>query len=390
MTITNDDLARTTQKMGSHRHLDDLLNDRHGPDIAFFELLNGREVFYATARPDALLSPVALLFMSGVHIRNDLGRVYRNYRHLTDTDRGVIDLCAGNNFQDAGDRPTDRLRDIVEDVKRSRFTHIRSSGLPNLLRGDFRLYGAAAPNVDVTRENPSNPNAHDGFHTVHRIYMATVFRILRSYQIAGSREGVAALVVDGTTGAVLSWGVKNPAHPMLHAEFSAILAHGDRLPANARIYSTLKPCKMCAGLIHDKSRGNHRVFFGQSDPGNAAQNTALDADRSGRLLDGRRNVAGVRGIVPIYHDGTRSNRSLAEMLDDDFRDSGLQSVIDFGASDAARDAYHRSDRMLERKIQKYAAANRNDKNSNVWSVLSYLTGFLDRIGVNTPQLAGPG
>jgi tRNA(Arg) A34 adenosine deaminase TadA len=219
--------------------------------------------------------------------------------------------------------------------------------------------------------------------------MAAAFRILRAKQQVGGREGVATLLVDGNAGDVLSWGLKDPTHPALHAESSALFGWGRHLPANARVYSTLKPCKMCAGLISTLSGGHHRVYYGQSDPATAAQGTALDEDHSSRLLDGRRHVAGVRGIVPIYHDRSKDRVTLVEMLDDEFQRSGRGSVIDFATSDTARDIYHRSDRMLEGKIAKYADDRRNDLNRNVWAVLSHLTTFLNDINVPTTRLAGP-
>ena len=36
------------------------------------------------------------------------------------------------------------------------------------------------------------------------------------------------------------------------------------------MYSTLKPCAMCAGVISDASGGNAKVFWGQDDPGKMA------------------------------------------------------------------------------------------------------------------------
>jgi hypothetical protein len=45
--------------------------------------------------------------------------------------------------------------------------------------------------------------------------------------------------------------------------------------------------------------------------------------------------------------------------------------------------------MFEAKIRKYASAERTGKNRNVWAVLSYLTGFLNHIGVPTDALAPP-
>jgi tRNA(Arg) A34 adenosine deaminase TadA len=154
--------------------------------------------------------------------------------------------------------------------------------------------------------------------------MAAAFRILRAKQTPGGREGVAAILVDAT-GKILSWGLKNPAHPALHGETTALLGHGGNLPANVRMYTTLKPCKMCAGWITTLSGGGHVVFYGQNDPTSAAQNTDLDIGRRGTLLSGKRHVHGVRGIVPLSSSGEKYNITLAEMLDQDYREVG-QSI----------------------------------------------------------------
>jgi len=303
MPITSADLARNTQRDGSFRHLSGVLRERRAPRLAFFESEVDRTVYYAFDRDGDPLPPVVQLFLSGVHNRNEIGPVYRNYSPRTEADLGIIELCAGMFYRDEGQGETRNLVELIEGRWRNRtFVHVTTLRLPDLFRAEYPLPNRPAPNVDVTRETPSNPQAHDGFHTVHRLYMAAAFRILRAKQQAGGREGVAALLVDGNAGDVLSWGLKDPTHPALHAESSALFGWGRRLPANARVYSTLKPCKMCAGLISTLSRGQHRVYYGQSDPAAAAQGTALDDDGSSRLLDGRRRVAGVRGIVPIYHD----------------------------------------------------------------------------------------
>ena len=102
-----------------------------------------------------------------------------------------------------------------------------------------------------------------------------------------------------------------------------------------------------------------------------------------------RKVKGVRGIVPIYGDGRKSEVTLAEMLEEEYTQMGDGSPIDFATSPEARTIFHRSDRMLKRKIVKNRDDARNDRNRNVWKVLSYLTGFLNHIGVRTEALAAP-
>jgi tRNA(Arg) A34 adenosine deaminase TadA len=393
LPITSNDLARCNIKDGSYRHLVDLLREQYPRRIAFFRGERDREIYYAVSSSTAALprSPLANLFLSGVHTLDDIGLVRRNYTPRTKADEGVVGLCSGIFYQDDRNKPSKDLAKLIEDnYKRVTFNQVTTTDMPALLRGDFPVYTGQPPNIDVRLETPSNPGAHDGFHTVHRLYMAAAYRMLRAIQNPGGRAGVAALIVDGTNGQILSWALKNPAHPVLHAEASAIIALGTSLPNGVRIYSTLKPCQMCAAIISMQSGGNHRVFYGQDDPGGSAQGTLLDADRSSRLLDGRRRVPGVRGIVPIYQDGDRARVTLAEMLDEEYRYQGGGSVIDFATSDPARVIYNRSDRMFEAKIDKYDTGNPDVRNRNVWAVLSYLTGFLNQIGVATPQLAPPG
>ena len=39
------------------------------------------------------------------------------------------------------------------------------------------------------------------------------------------------------------------------------MALGGRIPAGSCVYSTLKPCNMCAGTINDASGDNAKVFW---------------------------------------------------------------------------------------------------------------------------------
>lgn len=388
MPITNDALRAETVSNGSRRHLRDRLTQRHPRNIAFFVSESNRGVYYSRKSEGDPLPAIVKLFLCGVHTSNEIGRVYRNYHPPTDADVGIVALCGGYFYRDDGLSSANDLVALIDgDFRNRHFNEVSTRGLPALVRGDFPLYGAASPGIDLTRENPGTPNTHDGFHTVHRLYMAAAYRVLRAMQATNGREGVAALLVDNT-GKILAWGLKNPAHPALHAEFSAILAYGRRLPAGVRLYSTLKPCRMCAGLVTTLSDGGHRVFYGQDDPTTAAQDTFLDADHSSSLLNGRRHLPGVRGIVPIYGDNRRSHVTLAEMLADEYDRTG-GSIINFATSPDARAVYNRSDRMLDAKIAKYADGARNDRNRNVWAALSYLTGFLNHINVPTTPLAPP-
>ena len=382
---TNQEILQSAIKSGSRRDLLESLADDSRTRVAFFQSESDRDIYYSRDATASPYSPIVKLFLSGVRANIDIGRIYRNYSE-TNADMGTVVLCGGFFYEDDGLSSNKSLRELINEKFRHRGFHLVStSGLKALMRRDFPLYEAPGPNVDITLETPSTPGTHDGFHTVHRLYMATAFRILRNKQNPGGREGVAALLVDNT-GRILAWALKNPAHPALHAESSSILAYGDRLPADVRIYSTLKPCAMCAGWITTLSGGGHLVYYGQNDATSAAAETFLDNVDS-KLLDGRRQVPGVRGIVPIYAGGRKADVTLAEMLDAAYRSSG--SPIVFATSDEARTIYGRSDRMLWHKIQKYRDDTATGRNRNVWAALSYLTGFLNSIGVGTANVAQP-
>src|SRR5207253_4956215 len=120
MPITSADLARNTQRTGSFRHLRELLLKRHGPRVAFFESETDRTVYYACDRDGDPLPPVVQLFLSGVHNRNEVGTVYRNYTPRTEADLGIVDLCAGLFYRDDGQGRTDDLVGLVEGRWRNR------------------------------------------------------------------------------------------------------------------------------------------------------------------------------------------------------------------------------------------------------------------------------
>jgi pyrimidine deaminase RibD-like protein len=261
MPINNDALIDATTKDGNWRHLLKLLDDKK--KVAFFESRSEHnQLYYAWDSDAAPCTPVAKLYLSGVYVYT-MGDAFRNYT-FSSADEGTQALCGGPAFSDRGSSDLKKMLNGSY-YDRWRLKQVTVSGLQDLFNRNYSRYDGQGPNIDITRENPSGPGAHDGFHTIHRLYMAAAFRILRAKQTAAGREGVAAILVDAT-GKILSWGLKNPAHPALHGETTALLGHGGDLPVNARMYTTLKPCKMCAGWITTLSGGGHGVFYGQDDP----------------------------------------------------------------------------------------------------------------------------
>ncbi len=95
-------------------------------------------------------------------------------------------------------------------------------------------------------------------------------------------RSIAAILVD-KDGQVLSYGLNsNSKNKTLHAEVNLLQRlyknGGRRIPAGAVLYSTHKPCKMCAGMIHDWCDDlNHvQVFYGIEETGALSRQTVLD------------------------------------------------------------------------------------------------------------------
>jgi tRNA(Arg) A34 adenosine deaminase TadA len=104
---------------------------------------------------------------------------------------------------------------------------------------------------------------------------------LKAPKYASDRPIAALLVSRENTllGADINTNAKNRT---LHAEMNLISHLTDqKIPAGARLFTTLKPCRMCAGMIHDSASdlASLRVIFAEDDPGTHGRNTALDRCR---------------------------------------------------------------------------------------------------------------
>lgn len=103
-----------------------------------------------------------------------------------------------------------------------------------------------------------------------------------------------AAIVASAQGEILSWGLNsNSVRKLRHAEYNAVRALGDAsggpLPRGARVYSTLKPCRLCAGAIWQASEdpASIRVIYAEDDPGALARGTALDVGSEERARASR-------------------------------------------------------------------------------------------------------
>jgi len=213
-----------------------------------------------------------------------------------------------------------------------------------------------------------------GTHTVHRLYLAAAFLLLRKKHQGKSKDGVVSLVVD-KTGNILSWGMKNPLVSCWHGETSAIMALGGELPPDGCVFSTLKPCKMCAGLIFDGGQQKTRAFYGQVDAGGDAATTVLDKGL-GRALDAHKSPDLPYGLVVKSADaktkmpvgGTLQQQFLAQ------KDGGQSSPIKYINSEGADDLMNATEEALKNKIAKYSVGG--NVNPNTKRVVEYLVEFL--------------
>src|SRR5690606_27800629 len=93
---------------------------------------------------------------------------------------------------------------------------------------------------------------------------------------------IAAFLCD-SQGKLLSWSVNNNSkNKTLHAEISVLqqyfMQSSCKLPPQAICYVSLKPCRMCAGMLTHMAEepSGLRIIYFQDDPGPLAQNTVLE------------------------------------------------------------------------------------------------------------------
>lgn len=116
----------------------------------------------------------------------------------------------------------------------------------------------------------------------HYYLQDLISKIPRGEVLHDYNRPIAAFICSAE-GKVLSWAVNNNSkNKTLHAEIAAIQkfhqVFKSKLPAGSVIYTSLKPCRMCAGMIVDMAEDpkDLKVIYFQDDPGPLAQNTELE------------------------------------------------------------------------------------------------------------------
>ena len=128
-------------------------------------------------------------------------------------------------------------------------------------------------------QNPQPPCSDQDFMRLARALAATIIREGQRYECD---RPIAALLVS-TDGKILSWGLNSSTrNKTLHAEVNMLQSFHQRtgvgLPAGSRIYSTLKPCRMCAGMIWQCAQDitSIKVYYDEFDAGPNARETILN------------------------------------------------------------------------------------------------------------------
>jgi tRNA(Arg) A34 adenosine deaminase TadA len=260
----------------------------------------------------------------------------------------------------------------------------------------FKLRKAiASPDLDLAKE--SKQPDHTGYHTVHRVYMMLAYALLtkRSTLEVGEGHNIGVLVVS-KTGQILSWGINtNSVNTTRHGEVNAIqsyfkyTADAKALPKGARLYTTLKPCKMCAGMILETAAEKDiMVYWGQDDEGDPAKNTALDRYQKTkhvvvqRLLS-KNEPIGLPKPIRLYDSTGKQAESMASQLT---AGQGATPVTQYLESTTAVGLMGSAVATLGRKMTRNqvtttAATKGKTVNPNVQKALSHIRTFVTDQGI---------
>jgi len=248
-----------------------------------------------------------------------------------------------------------------------------------------------APNVDLAWEaKPGRERA------VHRLYMMLAFALVQS-GVGNSGEGhnIGAVLV-APDGALLGWGLNTARkNYTFHAELNAIQDFYHRtnqpLPEGCRMYTTLKPCQMCAGMIRDAARRPEtlRVFFAQDDQSTGS--TALDELQGVQRLLGRESdiFSEVPFVISkakaLRLERLRAESDAANRLATGWRDSRLAHRTAYLTTPTALDVFKSASARLIDKIDQYQG-HLQLGNPAVRKVLDHIRPFVQQMGI---MAAGP-
>lgn len=107
---------------------------------------------------------------------------------------------------------------------------------------------------------------------------------MATYAFSTGDRKILALIADPAGRPLLACANRSSRNRLRHAEVNLLRAWteqsgGTPLPAGSTIWVSLKPCRMCAGFIHDLSEdgARTRVIYLEDDPGPKARHLPLTA-----------------------------------------------------------------------------------------------------------------
>ncbi|MEM9554066.1 MAG: Bd3614 family nucleic acid deaminase [Acidobacteriota bacterium] len=122
--------------------------------------------------------------------------------------------------------------------------------------------------------------------------MAAAFSLVVSRFVVDELEqrygNIGALLVD-ESGNLLAWALNTKdQNSTCHAEVNLLQSffyrHRQPVPPKCTVYTTLKPCRMCAGMISHATDQRVAVVYGQDDRGPDATGTSVDKAGVANLL----------------------------------------------------------------------------------------------------------
>lgn len=191
---------------------------------------------------------------------------------------------------------------------------------------------SSLPQIEVRFEDdhrPENERRTSPLHAAqtHEDYLRLALQLAGEIPREAPRyrcdRPIAALMVSGE-GEVIDWALnKTSRNKTCHAEVNLLQAHWRRtrspVPRGTRIYTTLKPCKMCAGMIWHSAEDfrDIQVFYAEPDLGRGSKYTVLDPgthERKRACADPEHWRLELSQWVRINSDGSNSRADLTPSL----------------------------------------------------------------------------
>lgn len=247
----------------------------------------------------------------------DAGMASMNDITLRDVDRKQ----PAKDYDPATLHPNVRLIEVPDD---GRFLPYGQFRMPTLTPVAVGAMGGKSPSIT----------------TYDRLYMMTAFALVtnRFVRETSSNANIGAILVT-PTGTIVAWALNTKENnSTFHAEVNLLQALRHHSPAllgqlqGYRLYTTLKPCKMCAAMIRHVGDGAISVIYGQDDTGEDARGTALDSKQQQWLLPQAINIGDSSKSVSMQNElhstrgKTKSQGNMSQTLaTDDARNLMLMS-----------------------------------------------------------------